>query len=132
MARRNGDNTGHRCRVTLVEIAAFGADAKRAAEKLGVTVSGDWANRPSVAIEDAAAVPQLGLELVEEQFARHIEWQEQQHRLVAAAREAAFHVTHDPDPQVQAVAGRGWRPSVSGPGRARSTDRGGRPASDGL
>jgi hypothetical protein len=80
-----------------------------------VTVGGDWANRPSVAIEDAAAVPQLGLELVEEQFARHIEWQEQQHRLEAAARDGAFHVTPDPDPQVR-PAGRGWWPSVSRPG----------------
>ena len=90
----------------------FGADAKRA-EKLGVTV---------------------GLELVEEQFGRHIEWQEQQHRLVAAAREAVYHVTHDPDPQVQAagLTARGWRPSVNRPGRARSTDRGGQPASDGV
>jgi hypothetical protein len=89
MPRRNGDNTGHRCRVTLVEIAAFGADAKRAAEKLGVTVGGHRANRPGGATEDAAAVPQLGLELVEEQ------------------------VTHDPDRKSRLPAGRGHRPSVN-------------------
>jgi hypothetical protein len=85
-----------------------------------------------VAIEDAAAVLQLGLELVEEQFARHIEWQEQHHRLEAAAREAAFHLIHDPDRKSRLPAGRGWRPSVNRTGRARSNDRGGRPASDGL
>jgi hypothetical protein len=67
-----------------------------------------------VAIEDAAAVLQLGLELVEEQFARHIEWQARQHRLDAAAREAAFHITHDPDRKSRRPAGRGWRPASMG------------------
>jgi hypothetical protein len=43
----NGDNIGHRCRVTLVEIAVFGADAERAAEELGVTVGGDWPIGPT-------------------------------------------------------------------------------------
>ena len=64
---------------TLVEIAAFGADAKRA-EKLGVTVGGELveANRPSSGDEEAVGRVRLGLERVEEQ------------------------VTHDPDPQVQA------------------------------
>ena len=93
----------------MVEIAVFGSDAKRAAEKLGVTVGGDWANRPSVAIEDVAALLQLGLEFVE----------------------GADH--RRPRPASPGGAGRARLTAEhQQAGWARPTDRGGRPASDGL
>jgi hypothetical protein len=79
MARRNGDNIGHRCRVTLVEIVVFGADAKRAAEKLGLTVGGEWPSGRAWRSRMPPRCCRLGLELVEEQ------------------------VIHDRDPQAQAV-----------------------------